>query len=339
MDKPAPPSGIATILHLSDLHLGESLDDIGEPQKASISGFVRRRRIEMQTHDPYIVAALNAEVKMAARSVAAPGEQFDFYVVTGDISTNSNSDARFEFARKVLTNRIAVSNSFSAGLGVASDQLLCVPGNHDVLFETTPERYLRAFGGLPAAPPYLLRASARNGRRFTFYGIDSNAYGEGNIAVGRVEPATLGWLAERLAEDGASDAIRILLLHHHPHDLNQFRSWSLRNLLLDRFTTLEEGERLLEACRARIDIVMHGHEHFPIAFRDELSGCIIVSAGTTCEWQSDIRHENSFHILAFRERTMDVVQFGWKTARFSEVKRWSFSLCGAADGVRGLLGP
>jgi 3',5'-cyclic AMP phosphodiesterase CpdA len=279
----------------------------------------------MQAHDPYVVAALESEIRMAARGVGLVDDRFDFYVVTGDISTNANAAPRFSFARQFLTGTLLVDN-FPVGLRLPADRLLCIPGNHDVMFETSPERYLSAFSKLPAAPPYVWKGTARNGRQFAFYAIDSNAYGEGNIALGKIKVGTFGWLLDQLTMPVVAGTIRILLLHHHPVDLNRFRSWSLRNLILDRFTALQEGDRLLQGCRGRIDVVMHGHEHFPIAFRDEESGCIIVSAGTASEWQGAVGHSNSFHVLLFRGPSLEVLQFEWNGARFKEVNRWDFAL-------------
>jgi predicted phosphodiesterase len=165
-----------------------------------------------------------------------------------------------------------------------------------------------------------------------FYGIDSNLYEEGNIAIGKVSPATLAWLGEQLEQSGSvgsqqDKSVRILLLHHHPADLNKFRrrSWNpykvIEHLLMDRLTVLEEGERLLKICHGKIDLIMHGHEHFPIVFLNQESGCIIISAGTTSEWQSD-SGRNSFHAVAFQGREFRIVQFNWNKAQFKPCLEW-----------------
>lgn len=62
----------------------------------------------MQTHDQYIVATLRSEIAAAARSLEAPDDAFDFYAITGDISTNANSGSRFAFARRLLTDSLPV---------------------------------------------------------------------------------------------------------------------------------------------------------------------------------------------------------------------------------------
>lgn len=278
----------------------------------------------MQSHDGFIFANLRIELQMAARVVGAIDDAFDMYVVTGDISTTSTPSERFTFAQQFLLSTVRVSPKFLAGLNLDPDRLVCLPGNHDKMQEATLERYLSAFGELPAAPPFCLKRQIR-GRTFLFFGIDSNLYKEGNIAVGEISASTLGWLNEELTAYSDLDAVRILLLHHHPADLNRFRRASLFSALLGRFTVLEEGKRLLQSCRGRIDVIMHGHEHLPVAFRDPISEAVIVSAGSTMEWQPR-SNKNSFHVLVFHDRELQIKQFNWSGARFISEKNYSFKL-------------
>ena len=90
------PGRASTILHLSDLHFGSDADDTGESEKASVRGLLKRRRLEMQAHDPYILACLPTEIRQIARSLGAENDRFDFYVITGDISTNARSKNVFD---------------------------------------------------------------------------------------------------------------------------------------------------------------------------------------------------------------------------------------------------
>lgn len=324
-------ANFSTILHLSDLHLGENLNDTGRSSKAPS---LWKGRFEMQTHDPFILAVLPSAVRGVARSVGAKDDCFDFSVITGDISATANSGPRFAFARQFLVAKLPWYPGFDTGLTLPPDRVFCVPGNHDKMMELAPDRYLSAFGNLPCRPPYVKQVLAQNGRQFIFYGIDSNLYSEGNIAVGQVNPPTLGWLGETINKiesrsDKEDDAVRILLLHHHPCDLNKYRRLSLcgliRSFWKNRFTRLEEGDRLLEHCRSGIDIIMHGHEHFPFAFKDDQSGCLVVSAGTTSQFQKS-GGVNSFHVLVFDGAEVRVVQFDWNRARFKKAVQWKYDL-------------
>jgi 3',5'-cyclic AMP phosphodiesterase CpdA len=318
---------LASIAHLSDLHLGERLDDHGAPDKANLSSFLRKRRLEMQCHDPYILVALRTALRESARRRELPDDAFDFIAVTGDISTNATSQQRFLFARDYLTGLIS-DPAASFGLQLDPSRLLCVPGNHDKLFEKTPERYLGAFSALPAAPAYCVTRQTRSGDHITFLGLDSNSYEEGNIAEGNLTLANFEWLTttlDAIDRDRAKIWRVVLLLHHHPADLNRFRRLNLGNLVMNRFTQMRDGTRLLELCRGRVDLILHGHEHFPIAFRDEISGAVIVSAGTTSEWHHKTR-KNSFHTLLLREHDVIVTQHDWNGSRFEQGLEWCFPL-------------
>ncbi len=345
----------AAILHLSDLHLGRDFSDVGTRDRAdginapSVKSVVRHKgRQLMQTHDSYIIPSLHLDVRRAARRLGAPGELFDFCVVTGDISTDSSPERRFTFARQFLTEQFkatdAAGQSFNVGLNFEKEKVLCVPGNHDKLRSQELEAYLTGFADLPALLPYTHIAQASSGQQFIFYGIDSNLYEEDNTAVGYVSPFTLAWLNgafENTAASGAlkENAVRVLLLHHHPADLNRFRSRSFLDYLpfvnVESFTRLLEGERLLTACRGHVDIIMHGHEHFPIVFHEPTSNCLVVSAGTALKFQADVRHKNSFHGLAFSGRKFEAVQFNWNGARFAPHYLWTGDLNAQGRGLTG----
>src|SRR5262245_39705157 len=118
----------ATLLHLSDLHLGEDIDDAGEKDAATIRSTLRGGGYVMQSHDMFILAGLRTEIELAARHMGSEDGTFDVHVVTGDISTEADSDARFAFARRFLTDRMQWKPQWDIGLGIPADRLLCVPG-------------------------------------------------------------------------------------------------------------------------------------------------------------------------------------------------------------------
>lgn len=314
---------VTAILHLSDLHLGNNFEDVGSFEggiSRTLKSLWKQGGLKMQAHDPLIVATLHTSMKAAARELGLPNDKFDFLVVTGDISTTADTVERFQFAKNFLGGALT-SSGMSIGLSFPNDSILCIPGNHDKMNEQSPTRYLNSFSTLPAVPPYVTELCAHNGTRFTFYGIDSNLYEEGNVAKGKISLQTLAWLAnerERSASTAAdSQTIRVLLLHHHPCDLNRFRRRTLQNALTKRLTQLEEGELLLDMCRDWIHVIMHGHEHLPVAFQDEKSGAVIVSSGTTCEMQT-CSGVNSFFALLFDQQNIRVVEYRWTGVKFQK---------------------
>jgi 3',5'-cyclic AMP phosphodiesterase CpdA len=330
-----------TILHLSDLHLGEDFADVGSKSKAdglgagAIESFRKNYGIVMQTHDSWIIPCLENEILLAARYLGAPEDTFDFNVITGDISTDVNPPERFKFAREYLTGTVPVTpgSNFQVGLRMPRESVFCVPGNHDKMALTDNNFYLEGFKDLPGPLPYVKEVTSSTGQRLVFYGIDSNLYLKGNIAVGEISPVTLAWLNESLTltdtADGRPLPVRILLLHHHPADLNQFRPWTLKSLFRSfgkSFSVLQEGDRLLKTCRGRIDLIMHGHEHFPIVFHEEVSSSIVVSSGTSSSFLPEGKGPNTFHAIALSGREFHIVQFNWNGARFYPGKEWTGNL-------------
>ena len=330
----------STILHLSDLHLGEDFADVGSQIKAdgvgmgTLQSFRKNYGFVMQTHDSWIIPGLQTEIALAARYLGAPKDTFDFNVITGDISTDVNPPERFKFARDYLTGQIPISrgSDFKVGLEMPETSVFCVPGNHDKMALSDNRSYLKGFKDLPAPLPYVKEVVSGQGQRLIFYGIDSNLYRKGNIAVGEITPETLAWLNQKLAQADAADAplpVRILLLHHHPADLNRFRPRTLKSLFGSfgkSFSVLQEGERLLKACRGRVDIIMHGHEHFPIVFYEKLSSAIVVSSGTSCSYLPKGKGPNTIHAIALAGRQFQIVQFNWNGARFCPSREWTGNL-------------
>jgi 3',5'-cyclic AMP phosphodiesterase CpdA len=337
----------ASILHLSDLHFGSDFYDIGNKNRSDgmnlqsgLAAIKNRGRLVMQSHDDYILTSLPTDIQKAAGFIGAHERKFDFHIVTGDISTTATSAERFSFAREFLVQRVSVKDqnsgqSFDVGLNLGRDTVFCIPGNHDKLGQVDLRDYLSAFADLPQKPPYVIEKVSRAKQLFIFFAIDSNDYSEDNTAVGKISAVTLGWLKEQFQKYESlnvteSQAVRVLLLHHHPADLNLFRGrsvWQYLRIVNDNpFTRLEEGDRLLEACRGNVDIIMHGHEHFPIAFFNRESNCLIVSAGTTSKLQLGSHNKNSFHVLAFSGRKFHIVQYDWFRGRFATAYEWTGDL-------------
>lgn len=332
-----PEIPTATFLHLSDLHLGRTFDDAGDSTKVSgpstqaVMSYIKEGGFRLQTHDSIICSTLPTEIKSAARYLLAPEDLFDINIITGDISTRADSEERFEFARDFILTDI----------NFQQNRTFCVPGNHDKWEEISPKRYLHGFKSIPAPPPYVRQLTIeRSGQHFIFIGIDSNLYREGNMAAGKISDETFRFLEQKFAEFDKpeyAEAVRVLLLHHHPVDLNQFRRrQTLKRIArsifdYEKFTRIENAEPLLTLCRGKIDIIMHGHEHFPIAFFDNTSGCFVISAGTTTLYHVKPQEINSFHAIAFYNKKITVVEYDKSKERgnfgaFRAARKWDGDL-------------
>jgi 3',5'-cyclic AMP phosphodiesterase CpdA len=333
---------ICSILHLSDLHLGANFGDVGGKKRGFFKGVMDKKAYLMQAHDDFLLLLLPLEIRRIGvvnrtrRRSAWPNheapEPFDRIVVSGDISTDATDEARFAFAHSFLTSKSPLSAGIygaqaSIGLGLPNDRLLCIPGNHDKMRETTLARFNASFSSTPQPCNYV-RVLRQLDKAVVFIGMDSNAYSEGNIASGEMDQARLSWLAEilsRMETTGLSEgdvvltpnecarAIKCLVIHHHVCDL----SFKKRYFNPSRsFTWLNGSERLLKIVSGKIQVVLHGHEHYPTHFVEKVSGALIVSAGTASQWH-DKPFKNSFYNLTvFDDRTLQIEEFVWDGKSF-----------------------
>ena len=354
MSQPNLPKPIACLLHLSDLHLGESFEDAGGPHRKTVRALLDDGSLRMQSHDTRILLVLPLELARVASAVRrrfseAWGNQlnrshaFDRVVVSGDISIDATDEARFAFAFRYLTAEVPVSTgrmySGQSFVGLEIDQgwLLCVPGNHDKLRERKLTRYASVFSNAPAPLNYVSVVRSLD-NTIVFLGLDSNEYGDGTIARGEIDDERFAWLVKTFRQletngltvgsttitpDEYANAWRVLVLHHHVVSLNAARSIAgrVKQLFTAQTTVLNGADRLIELIRNQIDIVLHGHEHLPVCFREPTVYAIIVSAGTTSEW-SGTPYANSFYVITFYDdRTVDIEEHVWTGSGFSNQSR------------------
>jgi 3',5'-cyclic AMP phosphodiesterase CpdA len=336
---------IMTVLHMSDMHLGSSFQDAGGPHKKRLHAAIEGA-LQMQSHNPQILLTLPLELRRIWRLTEANlnlqsrggyGSRgfFDATIVTGDISTDATSAERFGFAFEYLTSRVKVltsgmySEQSVVGLAIPAERLFCVPGNHDKMRETTLDRYYSGFAQAPARLNYVTFVRRTHGN-LLFFGLDSNDYTQGNIALGEIDDARLAWLSttltrldteglktekDHLTPEEFQTAVKCLVLHHHPVDLRKGLR-GLSSLIEKRFTLLRGSDRLLDLIKNRIDVIFHGHEHFPICFRHAETGSVIISAGTVSEW-NEKSHRNSFYTVTFFEDySLMIEEYIWTGTNF-----------------------
>ncbi len=330
-----------SILHLSDTHMGSHFEDGGGKNRQFWSAVRKDKAYVMQAHDPNLLLLLPLELARIARlnrdqfSKAWPDQVppkfFDKVIVSGDISTDATDDERFVFAHAFLTSEMPLLSGVYAtqaavGLSIPNELLLTLPGNHDKMREKTPTRFNLAFGNSPQSCNYL-SAFRRNGSVIIFFVMDSNDYGEGNIAKGEVDNARLSWLAkglnllntglttgeESFSADECFHAVKCLVLHHHVCDLSIKR----RYFNLERsFTRMSGADNLLKLITGKIHVIFHGHEHYPTHFIEPESKAVLISAGTTSQWQGK-PHKNSFYnITFFTDNNIQIDEHVWNGKGF-----------------------
>jgi predicted phosphodiesterase len=338
---------ICSVLHLSDLHLGANFADVGGKQRGFLKAVTGQKAYVLQAHDHllllvlpleiYRIATINRARRGKARADDKLSQGFDRIVVSGDISTDATDGDRFVFAHKFLTTKSPLAAGIygqqaSVGLGLPNELLLCVPGNHDKFRETTLDRFNGAFSGSPAPCNYV-KVIRRFGRVLVFIGMDTNAYVGGNIAKGEIDLARLGWLAqvlntmqtegladgeERLKAEEWEQAIKCLVIHHHACGL----SFKKRHFNPMRsFTEMEGADKLLKLIAGKIQVVLHGHEHYPTHFFHKESGALIVSAGTTSQWHKKPGHNSFYNLTFYEDKSIQIEESVWKGTGFIERER------------------
>lgn len=341
MSATAEPKPIYSILHLSDLHLGASFADVGGKNRRFLKSALRRKAYSMQAHDDFLLLLLPMEIARIgainrARFQKAWSDQkpvsFDKVVISGDISTDVTDEARFAFAHGFITSKSRLAGGVygeqaSIGLGLSNDTLLCVPGNHDKMRETTLTRFNSSFSQSPERCNYV-RFVKRFDLPLVFIGMDSNSYAEGNIANGEMDPARLSWLADvlnQLETTGVSQgadsltpsecgkAIKCLLIHHHVCDLSWKRYFSLGR----SFTRMNGAKRLLKLISGKVHLILHGHEHYPTHFVEKESKALVISAGTTSQWQSSAGHNSFYNLIFYDNGSIQIEEFIWNGKGFT----------------------
>ena len=181
-------------------------------------------------------------------------------------------------------------------------------------------------------------SSGRSGTLSSSSGSTATSTSDGAIARGEIDDERFAWLVttfKQLETDGLTagdttitpdeyaNAWRVLVLHHHVVSLNAARSIAGRfvQLFTAHTTVLKGSERLVQLIRHRIDVVLHGHEHLPVCFREPAAAAIIVSAGTASEW-TGASYANSFYVITlYDDRTMEVEEHVWTGCGFSNQSR------------------
>lgn len=216
------PTLVATLVQVSDLHIGEI--DPGSGNATLNKNFVRMAST-FKVLDGLLghhAGGLEALDRFIAAEKAAVGSGLFRLVVTGDLS-RCGAQAELALASDYIFGEVDISPPLRnmVGLRLQSDEVLCIPGNHDHWGGSwqpiggTPSHY--AAHDQSQATPYTLRLPLIQGRDLVIVGINSdrNIWPWGVkrlLAVGSFKDE----LTDRnvaFASNPVSD-IRVLLVHH-----------------------------------------------------------------------------------------------------------------------------
>lgn len=249
------------ILHLSDLHFGPNYDFLLQGATAKI-GDARRTLTECLLADLHRVEA--------DKDIAA-------IIVTGDFITAGNWEDRTR--RAVL----AEFDALRAALGLERDQVIAVPGNHDI--ERYPEgsgisaadiavqnqsnykheREFRTFAdelvGRPWKEPlnYVQKLRLKDVDIFLCILNSCSILATEWTEYGYVGTSGLDMLSKLIREPLERPTYKVMALHHHLLPVTGVAAPNSKGVSLSL-----DAPALLDAAQAAgIQIALHGHEHMP----------------------------------------------------------------------------
>lgn len=241
-----------TVLHLSDLHCG--------PEHR----FARRYSNDLTRDDvPDLASAIISDVKQQALSI-------DTIVISGDLS-HSGEIEDFVWARDLI-------NQLMADLGLSKDQVLVIPGNHDVKWVKEQEKMLPAHEPTRAYQTFYellygrpVKDSKRlyhtvfiPGKNLLVVGLDSCVIEEEKTAgIGYVGPHQLSAVLSEVREltQIHPDCIKIAVLHHHLLPVEEIRGLPAQG---KNFSLVMDASSVLRRLYQEDFVaVLHGHQHQP----------------------------------------------------------------------------
>lgn len=291
---PSAAAKLIRILHLSDLHWRARRFNRPSLKMGGFSG-----------HDPR-----KAEDLMRAIKNLPPP---DLTVITGDLSATGGKRSLQQ-----------VWEFITHDLRLDLRKICAVPGNHD--------RYHKDNWGhspwMACASPFQVMVKDVPVFLFPF---DSTCSGMARLKANRggITPAQYQHFHRSQAELGGParqpheayrSGLKIALLHHHPMPLPG------KNMAALTFMP-DGGSFLAEMQRARINLILHGHQHrdyacrvhyFDITDQPEPSDLVVVGAGSAISSRGTI----GFNLIEIDPKTRQVWLrvYHWETASYRQVR-------------------
>lgn len=287
---------LATLLHISDLHIGSIDPKTGD---ATLSPAVQAGLDNFPLFDGLLGHRAKALRELAAfvSGLRDGGEPFQI-IVTGDLSRQGDAP-ELALARHYVENEIDLSPPHGRCVGLhAGGNTLAIPGNHDhwagvpLPIGAAPSSYYQAFSRrLPASRSIPL---GNNGRLLTLLEVDSDADVQPNsvqraFARGSFRSQLLQ--LDSMLAPRAEHEVRVLLVHHA-------RTWTAFSLAMTT-STQRELDRFLK--QHGISVILCGHTHQASLRRHYAAGmeCWECGAGSTTQfdtvplkWRLRLRNRN-----------------------------------------------
>jgi hypothetical protein len=315
---------LATLLHISDLHIGTIDPDTGD---AVISPTVQVGLDNFPLFDGLLghhAKALRALAEFV-EELRASDEKFQI-IVTGDLSRQGDAP-ELSLARRFFESEIDLMPPYGDYVGLkAYGKILAIPGNHDhwagvpVPVGATPSSYYRYFiDALPATHSIPL---GRHGHVLTLLEIDSDADVRPNSIQRAFARGSFRSQLQRLdamLTPRAEREVRVLAIHHA-------RTWAGFNLAMSA-SAKKELDSFLQ--QHEISVILCGHTHKPAISRHHAGGreCWECGAGSTTQfdavplkWRRKLRDPNRANLepnALLLHRILDIDgRLEWKTTTY-----------------------
>jgi len=276
---------LASVLHLTDLHLGKDFSTISTQLGRLLAG----NWLTGPAHDKAVLRVVGRGIDMARLQLRRRFDQpedfdFDVTVVSGDILAQPFSpppNSYDSFAYPWLTNTYRDDRGYDIGLHLPAERLVVIPGNHDRIGLMNADYFVVSSfmqpvgahtpGAGGAAAPYQTRqipGRASAGRQLYVLALDTNDYSRSPATKGFVDPHLFPHIISDCTYIHTQDphAFIIVLLHHAPYDLSRHRHGWLtvtgQTLGIPYVNMeLENWQKFQPILSRYADLVLFGHLH------------------------------------------------------------------------------
>ena len=246
VEGPVPVRG-NTIVHISDIHFGV---DHGFPDLSERGRFSLLDRLRADI------------VKMANNDVA-------LLVVSGDLTSRADGNQLLNRAEGFL-------NDLAAACNITTDQVIIVPGNHDIPLEAafSPHDYSheKTFSGFlrsfhKKAPPLLRTFQFQDGQRVEVLALSSVKLRDKTLMeYGYIEwPLYEGQLHSLAPRP--RPGLRMAVMHHHLVPASRVEQVDPDYKAGRVSVTLDAGNVMEGLQEHDFNLVLHGHQHVPALTR------------------------------------------------------------------------
>lgn len=244
-----------TLLHISDLHCG--------------------KKHRFTKHNEYVKPSPDADIpeldELISKDVESLNKKIDYLIISGDLTESAHIN-EFSWARKLIT-------SLAKKLDVDLENIVVVPGNHDVLWFDEDENnnnypqdpngsylsfYENFYKCLPHHERKMYHVVYHPKNNIAIIGLDTSIY-EGKNTSG------IGCVGHGQRDDALNQMYRIAgienkylkiaVLHHHLIPVEPELTMPNKD---NNFSLIMDSSLLLrELYKDGFSIVLHGHKHQP----------------------------------------------------------------------------